>query len=252
MLTSRVFILISSLVLQTALVQAGKCTSSTTNFADDHAGWTEISDAKSGFEFTSEGLKLTLDPPEEYIPKKNASQDDLPYNEYSSPYAPNFQFKDLLQYGRVTFDVKTAGAPGAVTAAILMAPGGDEIDFEMLGGDPKKVQTNYFYGKDIIYGVNGGNHNTADTTKDFHTYTIDWSATRIIYSVDGKPIRTVKKKDTCKRGSCAYPTEAAAIQFGIWDASNPSDTAEWAKGPINWNKYKTTSAIIKSVKIECA
>lgn len=35
-------------------------------------------------------------------------------------------------------------------------------------------RTNYFYGKNIVYGVNGGNHDTEDTTSGFHTYTIDW------------------------------------------------------------------------------
>jgi beta-glucanase (GH16 family) len=46
----------------------------------------------------------------------------------------------LVQYGRITFELKTAKAAGAITAAILMAPGKDEIDFEMLGGEPDKVQ----------------------------------------------------------------------------------------------------------------
>ncbi|KAG0744437.1 hypothetical protein G6F16_004368 [Rhizopus arrhizus] len=250
-LSSRAFFLISSVLLQIASVTASKCVSKTTDFTKSHNGWKEISDAKKGVDFTAEGLKLTLYPPEKYVPAKNASQDGLPYNKYTSPYAPNFQFENLIQYGRVSFELKTAGAPGVVTAAILMSPGGDEIDFEMLGGDPKKVQTNYFYGKNIVYGVNGGNHDSEDTTSGFHTYTIDWSPTEIKYLIDNKEIRKVRKADTCKRATCEYPTEASAIQIGIWDASNPSDTAEWAKGPVDWKKYKSISAIIKSVKIEC-
>jgi beta-glucanase (GH16 family) len=58
----------------------------------------------------------------------------LPYNKYASPQSPNFQSSYSLQYGRVTFNMKTSNTPGAVTCAYLIAPGGDEIDLEMLGG----------------------------------------------------------------------------------------------------------------------
>jgi hypothetical protein len=59
---------------------------------------------------------------------------DLPYNVYTSPNYPVFAAPQMLHYGKVTYTLKAAGVSGAVTAAILMAPGGDEIDFEMLGG----------------------------------------------------------------------------------------------------------------------
>lgn len=59
---------------------------------------------------------------------------DNPYNKYESPTSPNFIYSTLLHYGSVSFDLQAAGKAGAVTAAVLLAPGGDEIDFEMLGG----------------------------------------------------------------------------------------------------------------------
>lgn len=59
---------------------------------------------------------------------------DNPYNKYESPTSPNFIYPTLLNYGSVSFDLKVAGVAGTVTAAVLIAPGGDEIDFEMLGG----------------------------------------------------------------------------------------------------------------------
>lgn len=59
---------------------------------------------------------------------------DLPYNEYTSPDYPVFVAPQLLHYGKVTFELKAAPTSGAITSAIFMAPGGDEIDFEMLGG----------------------------------------------------------------------------------------------------------------------
>jgi beta-glucanase (GH16 family) len=48
-----------------------------------------------------------------------------------------------LHYGKVTFELKAASTAGAITSAIFMAPGGDEIDFEMLGG--KSIDAYYFF-----------------------------------------------------------------------------------------------------------
>lgn len=41
--------------------------------------------------------------------------------------------------------------------------------------DHNKVQTNFFYGENPIYGVNGADTEVGiDTTSGFHKYTIDW------------------------------------------------------------------------------
>lgn len=53
-------------------------------------------------------------------------------------------------------------------------------------------------------------------------------------------------------GTSHFPTHASRIQLGIWDASSPEGTSEWAKGPINWqNAPATMTAIVKSVLVEC-
>ncbi|KAG2235678.1 hypothetical protein INT48_008554 [Thamnidium elegans] len=231
-----------NLLAAPASKKLNKCTSGTTLFKDGLGDWTEESGATSSWKIIDSGLQLVLDAPKEIIQKTNASDFNNPYNEYSAPHSPNFVASQLLQYGKVTYTLKTSGTPGAVTAAILIVPGGgDEIDFEMLGGDRKKVQTNYFYGGEIVYGINGGNTDSVDTADGFHSYTIDWSPERIRWLVDGKVIRTTKKSETCKNKVCKYPTHP----------TNPSSTAEWAKGPINWKKDQKVTAIIKSVSIEC-
>lgn len=56
-----------------------------------------------------------------------------------------------------------------------------------------------------------------------------------------------------KNGGMHYPQHAAKIQLGIWDASNPLGTSQWAKGPIDWNKAPAKmTAVVKSVTVECA
>lgn len=44
-----------------------------------------------------------------------------------------------MQYGKFSATVKSADVPGAVTAVILIADNGDEIDFEFLAGGEKPI-----------------------------------------------------------------------------------------------------------------
>lgn len=53
-------------------------------------------------------------------------------------------------------------------------------------------------------------------------------------------------------GTVHYPSQPSRIQLGIWDASNPEGTSEWAKGPIDWQKAPSSiSATVKSLSVEC-
>ena len=75
----------------------------------------------------------------------------------------------------------------------------DEVDVELLGGDPSHWQTNVFTmnpeDKEPLYGVLGEieKYPTKSTINKAHNYTIDWNAERIIWSVDGSEIRTLKR-----------------------------------------------------------
>ena len=69
-----------------------------------------------------------------------------------------------------------------------------EIDIELLGGDPCAMLVNVYFnpgdnGAAIGYGYRGSPFRIEldfDTTADFHNYSIDWQADRIAWSVDGK------------------------------------------------------------------
>lgn len=63
----------------------------------------------------------------------------MPFNKLGGR-GPTINSTAYMRYGKLSATLKSTGSGGAVTAFILMADGGDEIDFEFLGGDPNHVQ----------------------------------------------------------------------------------------------------------------
>lgn len=62
--------------------------------------------------------------------------------------------------------------------------------------------------------------------------------------------------ETTINGALHYPSHPMRLQFGIWDASSPVGTSEWAGGPIKWNgkggsHLGTITAVVRSIEVEC-
>ena len=150
----------------------------------------------------------------------------------------------------------------------------DEIDQEILGGNATSFSTNVFVKAPTdtheIYGLFGKYYDVGGSITDFHNYTIDWNEHRIIWSVDDVVIRTLYKgfasnlcrfsphlrslfpAATQKYQQYHFPSHPARIQLGIWDASSPEGTSEWARGPIDWkNAPSKIAAKFKSITVEC-
>ncbi|KAJ3303816.1 hypothetical protein HDV03_003488 [Kappamyces sp. JEL0829] len=106
---------------------------------------------------------------------------------------------------------------------------GDEIDWEIVGGDATHAQSNVFYRGFKEFGVRGGFHNITVTEK--HKYTIDWRHDKIIWSIDDVVVRTYSRDD--KTAAVAqnpnrrfFPDRAQKIQFALWSDLNNA----WAGG----------------------
>ena len=127
----------------------------------------------------------------------------------------------LHRHGKVTFEVIAPTVAGVVTAVILIgnlkkekffssirllmlyqrpsADEHDELDVELLGADPKHWQTNVYAPSPSdtkpLWGVFGSVEDFPSTFRasvgDRHLYTIDWSAERVQWSVDGHVLRTL-------------------------------------------------------------
>ncbi|CAN6547236.1 unnamed protein product [Malus baccata var. baccata] len=127
---------------------------------------------------------------------------------------------------------------GTVTAYYLSSKGStwDEIDCEFLGnlsGDPYILHTN-------VFSQGKGNRELQfylwfDPIADFHTYTILWNSQRIIFSVDGTPIREFKNQES---NGVPFPkSQPMRIYSSLWNADDWATRGglvktDWSQAPF--------------------
>ncbi|KAL0916667.1 hypothetical protein M5K25_014195 [Dendrobium thyrsiflorum] len=152
-----------------------------------------------------------------------------------------FQSKNQYLFGRIDLQIKlvSGNSAGTVTAYYLSSQGEthDEIDFEFLGnltGDPYIVHTN-------VYTQGKGNREMQfylwfDPTIDFHTYSILWNPSHIVFFVDGTPIREFKNLAANK--GVPYPNnQAMRLYSSLWDAEDWATRGglvktDWSQAPF--------------------
>jgi endo-1,3-1,4-beta-glycanase ExoK len=140
-----------------------------------------------------------------------------------------YQSRRKFGYGRYQTRMKAARGSGVVSGIFTYtaAPQGggryDEIDFEFLGRDTTKLQTNYF--------VNGGETHEKlialgfDAASSFHTYAYEWRPDSIEWFVDGRSVRKVT------RAMGPLPSHPGKISALTWATS----LRDWA-GPFRYRE----------------
>ncbi|KAK2789554.1 hypothetical protein FQN53_001673 [Emmonsiellopsis sp. PD_33] len=148
--------------------------------------------------------------------------------------APTLISKFYIMFGHVEYVIKAAPGTGIVSSAVMQSDTLDEIDWEWLGGDNGRVQTNYF-GKNQQGTFNrGAFHEDPGNHDGFHTYTIDWTSSRIIWQIDGKTVRTLTAADA----GASFPQTPMQVKAGVWaggDPNNEPGTIEWAGGRTDYS-----------------
>lgn len=151
--------------------------------------------------------------------------------------APMVQSRFYMLFGRFEVVMKAASGQGIVSSAILQSEALDEVDWEFLGSNHTHVLTNYF-GKGNTTSFDRGREYKMDTAPqdDFHNYTIDWTADRIQWWLDGKMLRELVPAQAL--GGKNYPQTPMNIRLGSWaggdKANNDPGVVKWAGGETNF------------------
>jgi xyloglucan:xyloglucosyl transferase len=149
---------------------------------------------------------------------------------------------------------------GTVTTFYLKSPGTtwDEIDFEFLGnisGHPYTLHTN-------VYTKGTGDkeqqfHLWFDPTVNFHTYCITWNPQRIIFTVDGIPIREFKNPEAI---GVPFPTrQPMRLYASLWEAEHWAtrgglEKTDWSKAPFTafYRNYNVDGCVWANGKSSCS
>ncbi|KAM7511728.1 hypothetical protein LguiB_010603 [Lonicera macranthoides] len=133
----------------------------------------------------------------------------------------------------------------------------DELDFEFLGnlsGDPYILQTN-------VYTQGKGDKEQQfypwfDPTVAFHTYSIHWNPQRIIFFVDGIPIREFKNAESI--GAPYLNHQAMRIYATLWDGDNWATRGgrvktDWTQAPFtaSYANFRANACIWSSGISSC-
>ncbi|KAH3975045.1 hypothetical protein HBI56_068890 [Parastagonospora nodorum] len=175
-------------------------------------------------------------------------KDGVSFTVAKSGDSPQLTSKWYIMYGKVEVVAKAAPGAGIVSSVVLQSDTLDEIDWEWLGADADEVQTNYFgKGQTTTYN-RGAFHADVGSQSGFKKYTIEWTPSQIVWSIEGQPVRTLEPANANNQ----YPQSPMQVKMGVWsggDSANSPGTIEWSRGPTDYSKGPF-SMVVRSVMVQ--
>lgn len=156
--------------------------------------------------------------------------------------APTLASNWYIMFGRLEVTMKAATGAGIVSSVVLLSDDLDEIDWEWLGAQNDEVQSNYFgKGQTTTYD-RAAVHAISDTQNSFHTYTIDWTESRIVWQINGETVRVLE----ADAAQGQYPQTPCQVRVGAWSGGDPNNaegTIAWAQGPTDFSAGPFTMVV---------
>lgn len=147
--------------------------------------------------------------------------------------APTLVSKWYIMFGKYSVTMKAAPGKGIVSSLVLQSDDLDEIDWEWLGGSEGEVQSNYFgKGQTTTYD-RAAVHAVTNSQSQWHTYSVEWTSTQIIWQIDGTTVRVLNAADA----NGQFPQTPMQLKIGAWSGGDPSNspgTIQWAGGLTNY------------------
>ena len=152
--------------------------------------------------------------------------------------APTITSNWYMMFGHYDIVMKPAPGAGIVSSIVLQSDDLDEVDFEWIGSYPDQVQTNYYGRGNTAAYDRGMNISTPAYQSSYHTYSIDWTADLLTWSIDGKVVRSLTPQTADQTPFNQYPQSPMQLKIGNWDGGDSSSagTANWAGGAVDWSK----------------
>jgi len=167
--------------------------------------------------------------------------------------------ENKYSYGYYEVRMKAAKGAGLVAGSFFTYSGvfgqrdHNEIDFEILGKDPTKVQLNYYY-------AGTGTHDEHlklvdlgfDASQSFHNYGFAWTRNSIEWYVDGKSVYKATQdipKDPCNIMANFWPgtSEVSGWLGGVYNGFGGKVQYDWIKY-MNLEKQQVSSSPIVQTK----